>query len=523
MRGIAHAGALSTKPESCKPKGIAGTSAGAIVAAFVAAGYDPDKLKTKLSDPDLFSLLREEDLKNQEVLSDIFGIVGDCWPIYKPKNYLSLLWRLRKYKKFLNSDFKNIIDRRGIHSTSRIREWVNDALDGKKFADLDDSIDLRIVAANLKDRRFLVFNKKENAAWPIADAIQASVSIPFFFEPFRQGGNAYVDGGVLSNFPSYVFGRAEYPIIGFRLSDFYEQHNSDLNEPKEYLKALLETMMESHDELHQPENDFYSVIIRVPSRIGATKFDLSKEEVNELYQLGAMAGGHAPWSRAQELPFAKDPTLHFVTQQASLIYNAAAQDQYLVEELTQKTIYKVTIESNGSAKYHKLDEFSLRGDRVFILRKQAHKGDILKSVEMLSRGQGGFVSYFEIDGASGNKVQMPIIPAINEDNEKGFIQFFLPPIKPDAPPRKFTSEWVIENEFRELGYQDKRTISISNRCKAQTHNLDIQLTIKLSKHIYPRLEIVDEYGAMVPSERETDDYNIYVLKEVCSLKTQIPR
>jgi NTE family protein len=42
-------------------------------------------------------------------------------------------------------------------------------------------------------------------AYPVVDAVRASMSIPFFFQPFRQltpeGSCTWVDGGMLQNFP----------------------------------------------------------------------------------------------------------------------------------------------------------------------------------------------------------------------------------------------------------------------------------------------------------------------------------
>jgi NTE family protein len=64
-------------------------------------------------------------------------------------------------------------------------------------------------------------------AYPVVDAVRASMSIPFFFQPFRQitpeGQCTWVDGGLLQNFPITVFDRTDgkeprWPTFGVKLS-----------------------------------------------------------------------------------------------------------------------------------------------------------------------------------------------------------------------------------------------------------------------------------------------------------------
>ena len=41
----------------------------------------------------------------------------------------------------------------------------------------------------------------------VVDAVIASASVPFFFRPQRRDGSIFVDGGMLSNVPAWVFDR----------------------------------------------------------------------------------------------------------------------------------------------------------------------------------------------------------------------------------------------------------------------------------------------------------------------------
>jgi len=64
-------------------------------------------------------------------------------------------------------------------------------------------------------------------AYPVADAVVASASLPFFFQPFEQrtphGTCTWVDGGLLQYFPITVFDRTDgrsprWPTWGVRLT-----------------------------------------------------------------------------------------------------------------------------------------------------------------------------------------------------------------------------------------------------------------------------------------------------------------
>jgi predicted acylesterase/phospholipase RssA len=64
-------------------------------------------------------------------------------------------------------------------------------------------------------------------SYPVVDAVRASMSIPFFFQPFQQktalGTCTWVDGGLLQNFPVTVFDRTagrpnRWPTFGIKLS-----------------------------------------------------------------------------------------------------------------------------------------------------------------------------------------------------------------------------------------------------------------------------------------------------------------
>ena len=135
----------------------------------------------------------------------------------------------------------------------------------------------------------------------VASAVRMSMSIPLFFEPVRwtnpEMGREHliVDGGMLSNFPVWLFDAPDplRPTIGMKLSE------SDARAPLApggdstgmlgYLRALVDTMMEAHDRLYLEEHDFARTIAIDTLGVRTTEFDLSRERAAELHESGRLA------------------------------------------------------------------------------------------------------------------------------------------------------------------------------------------------------------------------------------------
>lgn len=119
-----------------------------------------------------------------------------------------------------------------------------------------------------------------------------SCGIPFFFEPIKlsdqKGENIFVDGGVLSNFPLWVFQRNKArPILGFKLS-----HPSAEIDPKrisnglDLFDALFKTMKSAHDERYISRKHEKSIVFIPVENLSATQFDISKEVKQQLIDIG---------------------------------------------------------------------------------------------------------------------------------------------------------------------------------------------------------------------------------------------
>ncbi len=280
VKGIGLVGALAvTEERGYRFENLAGTSAGAIVAALVAAGYTAAELKTVIEDLD-YRAFKDEG----------------------PLDHVPLLG------KALSLGFE-----KGIYEGDYFENWMRERLAAKgvrTFADLRSGHDdpryryrLQVIATDISRGRLLVLpgDIDEYGLDPdsldVALAVRMSMSIPFFFEPVqlkdRQGTQCYiVDGGVLSNYPVWLFdseGEPDWPTFGYKLVGKGEGRPHPVRGPITLFAALFSTMMDAHDARYIEDADFARTITVETGRIRATDFDLGPEQAQTLYESGRAA------------------------------------------------------------------------------------------------------------------------------------------------------------------------------------------------------------------------------------------
>jgi NTE family protein len=175
--GLAYAGALEELDKLGvlpRIKRVAGTSAGSITALLLALGY---------SSSDIYRIMTELD-----------------------------------YAKFLDGhSVKSLLTRYGLHegeyASSLFQSWVAGKLGSGQatFQDLHDAggLDLRVYAANLNTRQIREFSHARTGGVPLATAVRASMSVPFFFAAPEIEGHLYIDGGTVFDYPLTGFGPDE--------------------------------------------------------------------------------------------------------------------------------------------------------------------------------------------------------------------------------------------------------------------------------------------------------------------------
>jgi NTE family protein len=144
---------------------------------------------------------------------------------------------------------------------------------------------------------------------PVADAVRASMSIPFFFRAVPLTGtnrltSTLVDGGILSNFPIDSLDRTDgkkprWPTFGVTLLPNLPAGNDDvipvlralnLLGSTRLLEEVLTTMFVGRDQAYLNQPWVSARAIRVDSTaVGFLDFDLSDEAVEALYEKGYTA------------------------------------------------------------------------------------------------------------------------------------------------------------------------------------------------------------------------------------------
>lgn len=267
-RGIAFVGAIQAmEEEKVEWQRIAGTSAGAVIAALLASGYTSGEMRTILSELD-FSKLRGRTFMNR------IPIIGSL---------LELMFHLGIYKNdYLEAWVEALLLEKGI----------------KTFADLPEG-KLKIIASDVSNGQILILpDDLERYGMTPADlkvstAVMMSASIPFFFRPViwksKDRNKSYIlDGGLLSNFPIWIFDTPNpmFPTFGFRFVKDKVSIDPVIPTPLHLFKNIFKTMLQAHDLRHMKE-DTLERTIKIPTGdINTTDFVLNEDEFDFLYLSG---------------------------------------------------------------------------------------------------------------------------------------------------------------------------------------------------------------------------------------------
>ena len=269
---------------------IAGTSAGAIVGSLLAAGMEPTRLKEVMREVDYG---RFED----EGFVDHLGMVGKG---------LSLLFEKGIYegnylREFLSAQLKPL----GVETFADLRiDDPGGSLPPEKAYRLvvmvSDVTRARLVRLPWDYPQYGL----DPDAQPVADAVRASMSIPFFYEPLRfksldaegkEEISYMVDGGMLSNFPIEVFDRTDgkpprWPTFGIKLSakpDAAQREKYDVHGTFSLARAMLGTMTSFHDQIHIDDPAALARTMFVDTfGVRATAFDIDRSLQDTLYRSG---------------------------------------------------------------------------------------------------------------------------------------------------------------------------------------------------------------------------------------------
>lgn len=256
-KGLAHVGVLKALEENEIPIDyVVGTSIGGIIGGCYAAGMSPDQIE-------------------QMVLSDQFlrwinGLPETGYNYYyhraeETPQFLKLNLALDSTFNFqLNSSIANDVSLNFALAEKMAQASV---ISNNNFDSL--FVPLRVVTADIFTQREEVLSKGS-----LSDALRATQTVPFFYNPVRVDGKYLFDGGVYNNFPVDVMQRDFEPdvIIGVNVSSkIFDEYPFD-NDEKLISQSLLFLLLDKSDPSRIPASGVYIQ----PNLRGFTSFDFGR-------------------------------------------------------------------------------------------------------------------------------------------------------------------------------------------------------------------------------------------------------
>ena len=246
---------------------VAGTSAGSIIAVLIAAGASPDKLESIVSKIDFRQFEKNP--------SSTGGYKGSSVLVKIVSSLLLLLGEIgRMVRNFLlylgyrdSGTIESFIDK-------ELSELLGIKKDTITFSDL--KMPVSVISSDLKNSNVKVWSRELTPNDSVAYAVRCSCSIPLFFQPVD---GRYVDGGMLSNLPTFVFSSAlNYDkVLAFSLCSPKSQQSGPIS-IADYLASLADTIVDGAKDIQEKLNPkYYSVNIEVTG-LSTTDFELLQEK-----------------------------------------------------------------------------------------------------------------------------------------------------------------------------------------------------------------------------------------------------
>lgn len=245
-KGIVFVGALQEfNARGHEAVRLIGTSAGAISATLIAAGYSPEDMlaavNEKLPDgkprfstfmdiPQGFDAKAIEDSLTFELFKNVdIPHIPSMIQGMVDKKIFEILMQMDAYREVFS-----FVERGGLYAGQKFLEWIGEKLDAGgrdlgncTMAELHSRTgrDLSVVISDTASQEMRVLNHRTAPDCPVRWATRMSMSIPFIWQEVRWQaewgtylgeeitGHTIVDGGVLSNFPIRLFTSRDEDVV----------------------------------------------------------------------------------------------------------------------------------------------------------------------------------------------------------------------------------------------------------------------------------------------------------------------
>jgi NTE family protein len=249
-KGTVFVGAIEVfENEGCEFDRLLGTSAGAITATLLAAGYNSQELLQVLAEtvdgkPVFTQFLgtpppfTEEDIRKSTIRAFLESVDFSLLPDFIEEKLDERIVRTLATQPRFRHLF-SFIERGGWYAADAFLDWMRQKLDDvyakqvekgtieaqpRSFGDMNldefhhaTGRELTVVASDTTAERMLVLNHRTAPRCPVVWAARMSMSVPLLWQEVRWQpdwgayqsqtitGHAIVDGGLLSNFPIELF------------------------------------------------------------------------------------------------------------------------------------------------------------------------------------------------------------------------------------------------------------------------------------------------------------------------------
>jgi len=347
-KGMVFVGALEVFASAAHTHGrLLGTSAGAITASLLAAGYRPPEMLESLS----------EKIEGRSVFADFMAVPSalDKGAI-RTSATRELLRNIdlplipERFEEKLDDQLVewlaaqpslrcvfSFIERGGWYSADNFVTWLKQRLDSgahegkpRRYSHMTlaqfhaaTQVDLSLVASDTTKGAMLVLNHRTAPDLPLVWAVRMSMSVPLLWQEVvwqrewgqyrgrEMVGDAIVDGGLLSNFPIELFVSRAAPVInvmgpdvsenvlGMLIDESMEVPGAqsavktqakfglgDLHTVKR-ISNLVDTTLSARDK--NVIEAFEKLVVRLPAKgYGTTEFDMTDERRELLVNAGRM-------------------------------------------------------------------------------------------------------------------------------------------------------------------------------------------------------------------------------------------
>src|SRR5215212_3753195 len=285
VKGVGLVGAVVALMEAgYAPQRVSGTSAGSIVGAIVAAASRGNQLSAE-EVKELALQLNYDKFTDPGPLERV-PVLGPSFAVLRGTG----IYKGDYAHDWVASELKNL----GVITFGELVVTVADVTTGQ------------LVRLPWDYRRVYGLDPDEQS---VADAVRASMSIPFFFRPVTLTSttgltSTLVDGGLLSNFPIDSLDRTDgrkprWPSFGVTVLPNLPEGNDRVIPalapirvlgPPHLLESVITTVLVGRDQAYLNQPWVSARTIRVDSTdIGFLDFDISDNEVEALYAKGYAA------------------------------------------------------------------------------------------------------------------------------------------------------------------------------------------------------------------------------------------